>query len=94
MPKAIWNGKVVAESDKCRTVEGNVYFPDDALDREFFLPSETTTYCHWKGIAHYHTLSVDGEENADAAWYYPNPLPAASNVRGYVAFWRGVTVED
>lgn len=93
MPKAIWNGHVVAESDTFETVEGNVYFPPGALKREHLRESKTTTKCSWKGTAHYYTLAVDGAENPDAAWYYPDPLPAARNIAGHVAFWKGVTVE-
>ena len=92
MPKAIWNGAVLAESDRCETVEGNLYFPPESLVREHYEASSTTTECHWKGTAHYFTLSVDGKKNADAAWYYPEPKPAAKNIRGMVAFWRGVAV--
>lgn len=93
MPRAIWNGAVVAESDRFETVEGNVYFPPDALKREFFKPSATTSTCPWKGEASYYTLKVGDKENPDAAWYYPDAKPAANNIRGYVAFWKGVTVE-
>ncbi len=93
MPRAIWNGVVVAESDHCETVEGNLYFPPESLRREYFQPSSTHTTCFWKGQASYYTLVVNGQENKDAAWYYPDPKPAAANIRGYVAFWKGVKVE-
>jgi uncharacterized protein (DUF427 family) len=93
MPKAIWNGQVVAESDAFEIVEGNVYFPPGALKREYVRESATTTECSWKGTAHYYTLSVDGAENPDAVWYYPDPKPAARNIAGHVAFWKGVRVE-
>jgi len=93
MPRAIWNGTVVAESDKFETVEGNVYFPPTAIKREFFKPSSTKTICGWKGEASYYTLKVGDQENQDAAWYYPEAKPAADNIRGYVAFCKGVTVE-
>ena len=93
MPRAIWNGAVIAESDKFETVEGNVYFPPAAIKREFFKPSATKTICGWKGEASYYTLKVGDQENQDAAWYYPEAKPAADNIRGYVAFWKGVTVE-
>ena len=93
MPRAIWNGAVVAETDRFETVEGNVYFPPGAIKREFFKPSATHTTCGWKGVASYYTLKVGDKENADAAWYYPDPKQAAANIRGYVAFWKGVTVE-
>ncbi|MHA7627287.1 DUF427 domain-containing protein [Corallococcus sp. M7] len=93
MPVAKWNGVVLAKSDTYETVEGNVYFPPDSLAREHFKPSATHTTCPWKGEASYYSVEVDGKTNADAAWYYPEPKPAASNIQGYVAFWKGVTVE-
>jgi uncharacterized protein (DUF427 family) len=93
MPRALWNGKVIAESDRFETVEGNVYFPPDTIKREFFKPSDTHTVCPWKGTASYYTVEVDGKQNKDAAWYYPETKQAADNIKGYVAFWRGVTVE-
>ena len=93
MPKALWKGQVIAESDTFELVEGNVYFPPNAVRREFLKDSETHTVCGWKGTASYYTVTVDGEENKDCAWYYPDPRPAAANVKDYVAFWRGVTVE-
>ncbi len=94
MVKAMWNGAVLAESDSFEKVEGNVYFPPDSLNREFFLDSDTTTFCPWKGTAHYLTIIVDGAENPDAAWYYPDPKDAARHIKDHVAFWRGVDVED
>jgi uncharacterized protein (DUF427 family) len=94
MPRAIWNGTVIAESDTCELVEGNVYFPPESVKREFLKPSATHTVCPWKGMASYYTLAVDGQENTDAAWYYPEPKPDAANVKDHVAFWRGVTVEE
>ncbi len=93
MARAIWRGQVIAESDDCETVEGNLYFPPGSVRQAFLSPSETTTVCGWKGTAHYWTIEVAGERNADAAWYYPDPKPAAANIRDHVAFWRGVTVE-
>jgi uncharacterized protein (DUF427 family) len=93
MPRAIWNGKVIAESDDYESVEGNTYFPVGAVKREYLKDSETTTVCSWKGTARYYTLAVDGEENRDAAWYYPDPKPAAANIKDHVAFWRGVKIE-
>ena len=93
MAKAIWNGTVLAESDATVEVEGNAYFPADSLAREFFRESDTTTQCGWKGTANYYHVEVDGATNEDAAWYYASPLAAAENIRGYVAFWRGVQVE-
>ncbi len=93
MARAIWHGSVIAEADDYETVEGNVYFPPSAVKQDCLKPSATTTFCSWKGTAHYYTIVVDGEENADAAWYYPDPTPAAANIRDHVAFWQGVTVE-
>lgn len=93
MPKAIWNGAVLAESDNCEVVEGNQYFPADAVKREYFKESGTHTTCPWKGLASYYTVVVDGKENKDAAWYYPSPKDAAKQIKDYVAFWRGVKVE-
>jgi uncharacterized protein (DUF427 family) len=90
--KAIWNGVVIAESDKTIVVEGNHYFPPDSLHKEFFKPSNTTTVCGWKGTANYYTLEVNGKQNVDAAWYYASPKEAAKQIAGYVAFWKGVTV--
>lgn len=93
MPKAIWNGAVLAESDKCVVVEGNQYFPPDSIHQEYFKESNHHTTCPWKGVASYYTLEVDGKQNPDAAWYYPTPKDAAKQIAGYIAFWRGVTVE-
>lgn len=93
MPRASWNGQVIAETDRYEVVEGNVYFPPDTIRREFFQPSSTTTVCGWKGTANYFNVVVDGRENKDAAWYYADPKPAAANIKDHVAFWRGVTVE-
>lgn len=93
MAKAIWNGAVLAESDHTVVVEGNHYFPPDAIHTEFFRPSETHTQCPWKGTASYRDLEVKGERNADAAWFYPDPFPAAKQIKDYVAFWKGVRVE-
>ena len=93
MTKAIWNGKVIAESETTEVVEGNVYFPENSLNREYFRSSSTTSTCPWKGQAKYMSLYIDGQDNPDAAWYYPDPKPAARKIKGYVAFWRGVEVE-
>lgn len=93
MPRALWKGKVIAESDSYETVEGNVYFPPGSIREEHFKPSPTHTVCPWKGTASYYSVVVDGDENRDAAWYYPDPKPAAANIKDHVAFWRGVTVE-
>ena len=92
MAKATWNGTVLAESDSTVVVEGNHYFPDDSLIRDHFEESDYRTHCPWKGDASYYDIVVDGERNAAAAWYYPDPKPAASEIRGRVAFWRGVEV--
>jgi len=91
--RAVWNGQVLAQSEKTVVVEGNHYFPPEAVRREFFEASQTHTTCPWKGVASYYTVSVDGENNKDAAWYYPEPKPEAANIRDHVAFWHGVTVE-
>ena len=92
--KAIWNGAVLAEADKTEVVEGNHYFPPDSLHRQYFKASDTHTVCGWKGTASYYTLVVNGQENQDAAWYYPAPLPAARNLAGLVAFWKGVQIHN
>jgi len=93
MPKAMWNGAVLAESDRCEVVEGNQYFPPDAVNRAYLRASGTHTVCPWKGTASYYDVIVDGRVNKDAAWYYPSPKPAATNIEDYVAFWHGVQVE-
>jgi len=92
MPKAVWNGTVLAESDNTQVVEGNHYFPPESIKREHFKPSATETVCPWKGTANYHTVVVDGAENADAAWVYRQPKDAAKQIKDHVAFWRGVEV--
>lgn len=93
MPKATWNGAVLAESNQCEVVEGNQYFPPDSINRQYFKDSSTHTTCGWKGVASYYTIEVDGQVNSDAAWYYPEPKEAAKNIAGYIAFWKGVKVE-
>lgn len=93
MPKATWNGAVLAESDRCVVVEGNQYFPPDAINSDYFQPSDTNTTCPWKGTASYYSVVVDGQVNKDAAWYYPTPKDAANNIKDHIAFWRGVKVE-
>ncbi len=90
--KAIWNGAILAESDETIVVEGNHYFPPEAIQREYFTDSATHTTCAWKGVASYYNVAVDGKTNVDAAWYYPTPKVAAQQIAGYVAFWRGVQV--
>jgi uncharacterized protein (DUF427 family) len=93
MVRASWNGCVLAESDRTEVVEGNHYFPPDAVHREFLRPSAHHTICGWKGEASYYDVVADGQTNANAAWYYPTPKEAAQNIAGYVAFWKGVKVE-
>lgn len=93
MIRAVWNGVVLAEAPETVRVEGNHYFPVDSLRREYFSDSTTTTVCPWKGTAHYYSVTVDGQVNADAAWYYPEPSAKASQIKDHVAFWKGVRVE-
>jgi len=90
--KAIWKNQILAESEETVVVERNNYFPEASLKMDFFIPSDTTTHCPWKGEAHYYSIVVDGEENTDAAWYYPMPKEVAKDIKGCVAFWRGVEV--
>ena len=90
--KATWNGAILAESDETVVVEGNHYFPADSIAPEYFEESSTHTICPWKGEASYKTLMVDGERNADAAWYYPDPKDAAAEIKDRFAFWHGVEV--
>lgn len=91
--QAIWNGTVLAQSDDTVVVEGNHYFPRAALREEYFRDSSTHSTCPWKGEASYLSVVVEGKENPDAAWYYPEPKPAAKEITDRVAFWRGVTVQ-
>jgi uncharacterized protein (DUF427 family) len=91
--KATWNNVVLAESENTVVVEGNHYFPVESINKEYFTHSDTHTTCSWKGEASYYNLQVDDKENEDAAWYYPNPKEAASNIKDHVAFWKGVKVE-
>ncbi|ACL23445.1 DUF427 domain-containing protein [Chloroflexus aggregans] len=93
MPRAIWNGAIIAESDATIVVEGNHYFPPDSVRREYLRESQTHTVCSWKGTASYYDVVVNGEVNRDTAWYYPAPKDAAKQIAGYIAFWRGVKVE-
>lgn len=92
MVKAIWNDTIIAQSDSTEIVEGNHYFPPDSLSMAYFRDSKTESTCPWKGVAHYCTIVVGDRENVDAAWYYPNPKSAASNIAGKVAFWKGVKI--
>ncbi len=92
MVQASWNGQVIADSDKTVIVEGNHYFPRSSVREDVLVPSEQTSVCPWKGTASYYSLNVDGKQNADAAWYYPDPKEAAGNITDHVAFWRGVEI--
>lgn len=94
MTQAIWNDTVIAESDQTHVVEGNHYFPPDSIKQEFFSPCSQTTVCGWKGTANYYDVVVDDSVNPGAAWYYSDPKPAAANIKGYIAFWKGVRVTD
>ncbi|GMN10693.1 DUF427 domain-containing protein [Croceitalea sp. MTPC9] len=91
--KAIWNDKVIAESNDTLVIENNHYFPADSIKKEYFKSSETHTTCPWKGVASYYSLEVDGKINEDAAWYYPETSELAKQIKGRVAFWKGVTIE-
>jgi uncharacterized protein (DUF427 family) len=95
MPRATWNGVVLAEAgdDAVELVEGNVYFPPGTVDKRYLRDSRTHTVCGWKGTASYYDVVVEDGVNKDAAWYYPIPKDAAANIAGYVAFWKGVAVE-
>ncbi len=92
--KAIWNGKIIAESDQTIVIEGNHYFPPDAVHQEFLQSSSTHTHCPWKGQASYYSLRVEGAQNQDAAWYYPQTTELAKKIEGYVAFWKGVEIVE
>lgn len=92
MAKAEWNGATLAQSETFEVVEGNVYFPADALQAEFFRPSSHTSHCGWKGDARYYDIVVNGDTNKNAAWYYPAPFEKAAKIKDYVAFWKGVVV--
>ena len=92
--KASWNGVTIAESIATRVIEGNHYFPPDSVNRDLLQPSDKHTTCPWKGNASYYHVVVNGQTNKDAAWYYPEPKPAASEIQNYVAFWRGVKVSE
>lgn len=90
--KAIWNNKVIAESDDIIKVEGNSYFPIESVNQDYLKESQVTSVCPWKGKASYYSLEVDGKTNKDAAWYYPEPKEAAKEIKGRVAFWKGVEI--
>ena len=93
MAKAFWGGKIIAESNATVVVEGNQYFPPDAVKTEFLRPSKHTSVCPWKGTAHYYHVNVGDMQNENAAWYYPEPKPAAAEIKDRFAFWKGVRVE-
>ncbi len=90
--KAIWNGQIVAQSEDTVVVESNHYFPRAAINNQYFIASDTTSHCPWKGDAQYYSLVVEGKENTDAAWFYPSPKEAAKEITDRVAFWRGVEI--
>ena len=92
--KAIWNDQIIAESNETIVIENNHYFPPESIKEQFFNPSSTHTNCPWKGKASYYSLNVNGEENTDAAWYYPETSELAKQIKGYIAFWKGVTIEE
>ena len=92
--KAVWKNQILAQSDDTIEIEGNQYFPPQSIDPEFLRPSDTRTYCPWKGTASYYDVEVDNERNENAAWYYPHPKNAASEIKDYIAFWHGVEVID
>jgi len=94
MARAVWEGAVLAESDDTVVIEGNHYFPRESLNHNFFQPSDHTSVCSWKGEAGYCDVIVDGKTNRNAAWYYPKPKRAASAIKGRVAFWKGVKIEE
>jgi uncharacterized protein (DUF427 family) len=93
MTRAIWNETVIAESERCIELEGNQYFPAEAVRNEFLRPSDTHTLCPWKGVASYYDVVVAGAANEDAAWYYPDPKPEAARIKDHIAFWKGVGIE-
>lgn len=92
--KAIWNNQVIAESDSTVVLEGNQYFPPEAIKKEYFSETITHTTCPWKGLASYYDVTVDDKTNSDAAWFYPTPKDGASEIKGYVAFWKGVEIVE
>ncbi len=92
--KAIWNNAIIAESEETIVIDSFYYFPPDSVNHEFLENSNKHTTCYWKGQASYYTINVDGKENEDAAWYYPEPKPAASKIKDYIAFWKGVKIQE
>lgn len=94
MYKALWKNAILAESEHIEEVEGNIYFPPDSIQKKYFHASEHTTECYWKGTAHYYHLKVHEDINKNAAWYYPITKEKAMNIKGYVAFWKGVKIEN
>lgn len=94
MVTAKWNGEIIAESNDTVQVEGNHYFPRSAVKAEYLVPSSLTSHCPWKGVASYHSLSVNGKTNPDAAWYYPDPSSAAAEIKDHIAFWNGVEISS
>jgi len=94
MAKAIWNNVVIAESNTYEKVEGNIYFPSDSINKEYFKDSATQSTCFWKGKASYYDVEVNGKTNKDAAWYYPEPKSKAENIENHVAFWKGIVVTE
>ena len=94
MTKAVWNNAVLAESDACKVVERNYYFPPDSINREYFRKSDKQSTCFWKGVASYFDIVVDGNVNKDAAWYYADPGKRARQIKDYIAFWKGVEITD
>ncbi len=92
--KAVWNNVIIAESDDTIVVEGNHYFPSDSVKKEYLRESDFSTMCGWKGMANYYTVSVDGKENKDSAWYYAEPNDAAKKIKGRIAFWNGIKISN
>lgn len=92
--KVIWNGETIAESNTILNIEGNRYFPENTVNQKFLKKSDTNTVCHWKGVASYYDIVVNGKTNKDAAWYYPEPKEMASKIKNHIAFWKGVEVKE
>jgi uncharacterized protein (DUF427 family) len=94
MIKAIWKDKIIAETDKYEIVEDNYYFPPESVKNEYLRESDMHTTCPWKGLANYYDIVINDDVNKNAAWYYPDPKPAAINIKNYIAFWKGVEVKE